>query len=320
MGRRRLAMNAIGDSFPTISSSGSNAAIIHYQASHETCSQIEASNIYLLDTGGQYVEGTTDVTRTVHFGAPTDDEKRAYTRVLQGHAALARAIFPAGTSGLMLDTLARAPLWSDGLNFLHGTGHGMGSYLNVHEGPFGIGGGAVHGSTVVGSETMRARYLEPIEEGMYVSDEPGFYKDGSFGKARLASLSIGEHACSLPPVHLCLAQPPVPSTPRMCSIGVRLESDLLVVATKTKYDWGSRPFLRFEYCTPVPFCPNLIEATLLSPEDKQWIDTFHVNCREQLTAGLLRQAAATAPSPEAQEADVQRSLAWIERNTKPISA
>lgn len=116
--------------------------------------------------------------------------------MLQGHVALARATFPSGTPGLMLDTLARAPLWSDGMNFLHGTGHGMGSYLNVHEGPLGIGGGAVHGSAIVASDAMRARYLEPIEEGMYVSDEPGFYRDGAFG----AFHTIRFHT-RLPPIH-----------------------------------------------------------------------------------------------------------------------
>lgn len=98
--------------------------------------------------------------------------------------------------------------------------------------------------------------------------------------------------------------------------GVRLESDLLVVPAQTKYGWGSRPFLRFDYCTPVPFCPGLIDTALLSPDDRHWIDAFHATCREKLTPSLLLQAAATAASPEAQAEDVQRSLRWIERNTR----
>ena len=163
----------MGKALPTISSSGANAAIIHYEAKHGACAPIAPDAVYLCDTGGQFLDGTTDVTRTLHFGTPTDDERRAYTRVLQGHIDLACATFPAGTPGLMLEMLSRAPLWRDGMNFLHGTGHGIGAYLNVHEGPAGIGGGAAHIEQV--SEARRRMYLMPIEEGWYLSDEPGFY-------------------------------------------------------------------------------------------------------------------------------------------------
>ena len=163
-------------------SSGANAAVIHYQPEHGSCATIDPAKGYLLDTGGQYTDGTTDVTRTVHFGDPTDDERRAYTRVLQGHVALARAVFPAGTPGLMLEMLSRGPLWRDGLNYLHGTGHGIGAYLNVHEGPFGVGGGAVRAERVAGSARMRRdSRLAPIEAGYYLRTEPGFYRDGAFG-------------------------------------------------------------------------------------------------------------------------------------------
>jgi Xaa-Pro aminopeptidase len=100
--------------------------------------------------------------------------------------------------------------------------------------------------------------------------------------------------------------------------GVRLESDLLVVPADTKYGWGSRRYLRFDYCTPVPFCPNLIDTSLLSLDDKQWIDAFHATCRDKLTSALLLQAASSAASPEAQMEDLQRSLSWIERCTRPL--
>ena len=281
MGRRRAAMpGAVGDSFPTISSTGANAAIIHYQAAHGACSDIAAGDVYLCDTGGQYRDGTTDITRTVHFGTPTEDERRAYTRVLQGHVDLAAAIFPTGTPGLMLEMLSRAPLWQDGLNFLHGTGHGMGAYLNVHEGPAGIGGGAAHISQV--NEARRRMYLHPIEEGFYLSDEPGFYREGAFG--------------------------------------IRIESDLVVQPAETRYAWGTRPFLGFRYCTPVPFCHALIDVSLLTPAQRAWVDVHHARCREEVTAGLLRHAArgGGAVGDAEIKADVERSLAWLEAATKPL--
>lgn len=150
----------MGLSFDTISSVGPNAAIIHYKPEPETCANLDVDQIYLCDSGGQYLyvkdfflnfllspitlftstsDGTTDVTRTLHFGKPTEFERAAYTRVLQGHIALDKAVFPQGTTGYALDVLARLPLWSMGLDFRHGTGHGVGAFLNVHEGPQGIG-------------------------------------------------------------------------------------------------------------------------------------------------------------------------------------
>ncbi|EXX78053.1 Fra1p [Rhizophagus irregularis DAOM 197198w] len=124
----------VGLSFDTISASGPNGAIIHYSPEPKTCAAIDPNLLYLCDSGGQYKNGTTDVTRTIHFGKPTEQEKRAFTRVLQGHIAIDRAIFPKGTTGYLLDVLARTSLWKDGLDFRHGTGHGVGCYLNVHEG------------------------------------------------------------------------------------------------------------------------------------------------------------------------------------------
>ncbi|RKP12010.1 putative aminopeptidase P, cytoplasmic [Piptocephalis cylindrospora] len=157
-----------GLSFDTISGVGPNAAIIHYKPMKGHCSPIPSDAIYLCDSGGQYLDGTTDVTRTLHFGTPTDRERRCFTRVLQGHISLDRAIFPPGTTGYSLDVLARAPLWKDGLDYRHGTGHGVGSFLNVHEGPQGIG--------------FRPSLNEvALLPGMSVTNEPGYYEDGAFG-------------------------------------------------------------------------------------------------------------------------------------------
>ncbi|KAL8477209.1 hypothetical protein ACS0TY_029486 [Phlomoides rotata] len=123
-----------GLSFPTISSVGPNGAIIHYSPEAETCAELDPNSMYLCDSGAQYLDGTTDITRTVHFGKPTAHEKACYTAVLKGHIGLGNARFPNGTTGHVLDVLARAPLWKDGLDYRHGTGHGIGCYLNVHEG------------------------------------------------------------------------------------------------------------------------------------------------------------------------------------------
>ena len=130
--------NFKGLSFDTISGSGPNGAIIHYKPEKGTAAPITTDQLYLCDSGAQYSDGTTDVTRTVHFGVPSPYEKECFTRVLKGNLALERAVFPAGTSGLQVDVLARLPLWQVGLDFRHGTGHGVGHFLNVHEGPQSI--------------------------------------------------------------------------------------------------------------------------------------------------------------------------------------
>ncbi|KAI0682934.1 Creatinase/aminopeptidase [Cytidiella melzeri] len=157
-----------GLSFPTISATGPNGAIIHYGPDPVDSAVVKKDQVYLCDSGGQYYDGTTDVTRTWHFGTPTDEEKRAFTRVLQGHIAIDAAIFPNGTSATShSDSWARRPLWEDGLGE-HGTGHGVGHYLNVHEGPHGIGVRIAYNSTA-------------LKAGMTVSNEPGYYADGRFG-------------------------------------------------------------------------------------------------------------------------------------------
>ena len=155
-----------GPSFPTIAGAGPNGAIVHYRATAESERAIEVGQLFLLDSGGQYLDGTTDVTRTIAIGKVGAEERWRFTLVLKGHIALAAAKFPMGTTGSQLDALARHALWSEGLDYDHGTGHGVGSYLGVHEGPQRI------------SKVGNTQALLP---GMIVSDEPGYYKAGAYG-------------------------------------------------------------------------------------------------------------------------------------------
>jgi len=158
-----------GESFDAIIGYKSNGAIVHYKPDSKTSAQITNEGILLIDSGGQYADGTTDITRTICLGAPTAEQKLHYTLVLKGHIALATAVFLQGTRGIQLDMLARAPLWQNGLNYGHGTGHGVGFFLNVHEPPQGF------------APSMGARGTTPHELGMITSNEPGFYKEGSHG-------------------------------------------------------------------------------------------------------------------------------------------
>ncbi|KFY39396.1 hypothetical protein V494_03998 [Pseudogymnoascus sp. VKM F-4513 (FW-928)] len=216
----------VGLSFDTISSTGANAAIIHYKPQPGSCAVIDPKAVYLCDSGAQYFDGTTDTTRTLHFGTPTEMEKKAYTLVLKGNIALDTAIFPKGTSGFSLDTLARQFLWEEGLDYRHGTGHGVGSFLNVHEGPIGIG--------------TRIQYTEvPLAVGNVISNEPGYYEDGSFG--------------------------------------IRIENIILVTEAKTKHTFGEKPYLGFEHVTMVPYCRKLIDETLLTPKEKKWLNDYHTD-------------------------------------------
>jgi len=158
-------------SFDTISGAGPNGAIVHYKVTEETNRPIEMDSIYLVDSGGQYPDGTTDVTRTVAIGTPTAEMRDRFTRVLQGHIGVARALFPDGTRGSQLDSFARQFLWRAGLDYAHGTGHGVGSFLAVHEGPQRI---SPVGSPQPGGD-------EPLRAGMILSNEPGYYKTGEYG-------------------------------------------------------------------------------------------------------------------------------------------
>jgi Xaa-Pro aminopeptidase len=160
-------------SFPTISGTGPNGAVVHYRVSRKSNRRIARGDLLLIDSGAQYEDGTTDVTRTIAIGEPTDEMRDRFTRVLRGHIAIARAIFPDGTTGAQLDTLARQFLWQAGIDFEHGTGHGVGSYLSVHEGPARI---SRLGTT-------------PLKRGMILSNEPGYYKADGFG-IRIENLEL----------------------------------------------------------------------------------------------------------------------------------
>lgn len=213
------------DAYNAISASGPNAALPHYETPLCDARVIDKETPYLNDSGPQYHDGTIDTTRTMHFGTPTFEQKRAYTRVLQGHLALASARFPAGTTGAQLDMLARQPLYQDGYNYLHGTGHGIGAFLNVHEGPYGFSASSGGSATPV-----------PLEAGMAVSDEPGFYEEGAFG--------------------------------------IRIESVLLVRPLGTHRDFGGA-WLGFELLTRVPISTKLVVWNMLSPTEKAWLTTHN---------------------------------------------
>ncbi|EIW74358.1 Creatinase aminopeptidase [Coniophora puteana RWD-64-598 SS2] len=241
----------VGLSFPTISSTGPNAAIIHYQPTPDDCAVIKKDQIYLCDSGAQFRDGTTDVTRTWHFGTPTDEEKRAFTRVLQGHIAIDTAIFPINTTGYVIDSFARRPLWQDGLDYRHGTGHGVGHFLNVHEGPHGIGTRIAYNNT-------------PLKPGMIVSNEPGYYADGSFG--------------------------------------IRIENIVVVQEAQTRYKFGNG-YLKFEHVTMCPMQKTLIDLTLLTSEEKGWLNAYHAEILEKVSPLIQNDLLA---------------LEWLKRECSPL--
>ncbi|XP_073452013.1 xaa-Pro aminopeptidase 1 isoform X2 [Aquarana catesbeiana] len=224
-------------SFPTISSTGPNGAIIHYKPDAETNRKLCVNEVFLLDSGAQYKDGTTDVTRTMHFGTPSEYEKECFTYVLKGHIAVSSAVFPNGTKGHLLDSFARSALWESGLDYLHGTGHGVGSFLNVHEGPCGI--------------SYKTFADEPLEAGMILSDEPGYYEDGSFG--------------------------------------IRIENLVLVIPAKTKYNFRDRGSLTFEPITLVPVQSKMINVDLLTQKEVDWVNDYHKKCREVVGGELEKQ-------------------------------
>jgi len=241
----------MGLSFDTISSTGPNAAVIHYKPEKGGCAVIDPKAIYLCDSGAQYRDGTTDTTRTWHFTEPTDMERKAYTLVLKGNMALERVKFPKGTTGFALDALARQFLWAEGLDYRHGTGHGVGSFLNVHEGPIGIG--------------TRVQYSEvPMAVGHVVSDEPGYYEDGTFG--------------------------------------IRIENMIMVKEVETKHKFGDKPFLGFEHVTMTPHCRNLVDMSLLTEEEKHFLNEYHQEVFDK-TSSFFENDPLT--------------LAWLKRETAP---
>jgi len=232
-------------SFDTISGAGPNGAIVHYRATAASNRRIEPGQLYLVDSGAQYLDGTTDITRTLAIGTPTPEMRDRFTRVLKGHIALGSAHFPRGTTGSQLDSLARAALWSAGLDYDHGTGHGVGSYLGVHEGPHRI---------------SKVPNRVPLEVGMIVSNEPGYYKTGGYG--------------------------------------IRIEN--LVTVMEAKVNGSDRPMLGFETLTLAPIDRTLVEPSLMTAAELTWLNAYHERVRatltplvDQGTAAWL--AGATAP-------------------------
>ena len=214
-------------SFPTIAGSGPNAAIVHYRVTRASNRRIGMNELFLVDSGAQYEDGTTDVTRTIAVGAPTEEMRDRFTRVLKGHIAIATALFPEGTSGAQLDSLARVALWQAGLDFDHGTGHGVGSYLSVHEGPARI------------SKLGTA----PLKRGMFLSNEPGYYKTGAYG--------------------------------------IRTENLELVTGAETP-PGAEKTLNAFETLTLAPIDVRLIDTRLLTAKERAWVDAYHARVREEI--------------------------------------
>jgi Xaa-Pro aminopeptidase len=217
-------------SFTTISGAGPNGAIVHYRVTRRTNRTLRSGELFLVDSGAQYEDGTTDITRTIAVGAPTPEMRDRFTRVLKGHIAIARAVFPKGTSGAQIDALARTALWQAGLDFDHGTGHGVGSYLSVHEGPQRI---AKIGTT-------------PLEPGMILSNEPGYYKSGAYG--------------------------------------IRIEN--LVLVEKREIEGAEREMMGFETLTLAPIDLSLVEPALMTADEIAWLDAYHARVRESLSPGV----------------------------------
>lgn len=243
----RRATNALLDiSFDTIAGTGANGAIMHYRVTEESNARLEEGQLIVLDSGGQYLDGTTDITRTLPIGAVGLEEKEAFTRVLQGMIAISRLRFPRGVAGRELDAIARYPLWLAGQDFDHGTGHGVGVYLCVHEGPQRL-------SRVSGV---------PLEPGMILSNEPGYYREGAFG--------------------------------------IRLENLIVVEEAAPLAGADAREMLDFMTLTYVPLDRRLILADRLSRGERDWLDRYHAACRENIAPRLsasARQWLDSATSP-----------------------
>ena len=218
----RRATNALRDiSFETICGAGAHGAIVHYRVTEESNRPVKSGELLLVDSGGQYLDGTTDITRTVAVGPPPPDAAACYTRVLQGMIAISRARFPKGVGGQHLDALARFPLWTAGMDYDHGTGHGVGVYLSVHEGP----------------QRLSRTGEVALEPGMILSNEPGYYREGAFG-IRIENLIVVREAPALP-------------------------------------GGDARKMLDFETLTWVPLDRRLIDVSLLSGPERDWVDSYH---------------------------------------------
>jgi Xaa-Pro aminopeptidase len=230
-------------SFSNIVGSDANGAVIHYSATESGAAPITADSLVLVDSGGQFRDGTTDVTRTIATGPAHARHIECYTAVLRGHVGLAMQTFPTGTRGTSLDVLARAPLWEAGLDYRHGTGHGVGSFLNVHEGPHAI-------------TFRKVAHESPLEPGMLVTVEPGYYEDGAFG--------------------------------------IRIENVMVVERATLKNDFGGVGWLRLRPITLVPLEPRLIDVAALSNAERKWINDYHVLVKRELTPLLKDHPRALA--------------------------
>jgi Xaa-Pro aminopeptidase len=219
---------------------------VHYRVTEATNRTLKPGDLYLIDSGGQYLDGTTDITRTIAVGKPSAEMRERFTLVLKGHIAIATARFPKGTRGIDLDPFARRPLWERGLDFDHGTGHGVGSYLSVHEGP----------------QSISKRGMAELEPGMIISNEPGYYKEGAYG--------------------------------------IRLEN-LVVVTEPAEIPGGDRLMMGFETLTLAPFDRRLIDVSLLTRDERTWLDAYHARVREMVGPQV---------APE--------DRAWFEKATAPL--
>lgn len=234
-------------SFDTISGAGPNGAIVHYRVDQRTNRKLENNSLYLIDSGGQYEQGTTDITRTIAVGTPPSQAIKDFTLVLKGHIGIATMKFPAKSRGVEIDSHARWALWQHGRDYAHGTGHGIGSYLSVHEGP----------------QSISARGNQTLLEGMILSNEPGYYRAGEYG--------------------------------------IRIENLILVLAAEPIED-GDMPMHQFETLSHVPIDQRLIDVSLLTPFEIQWIDNYHAK-----TANLI------GPHLSGEE------LNWLISATLPLS-
>ena len=215
-------------SFPTIAGAGPNGAIVHYRVTRASNRHIGRNELFLIDSGAQYEDGTTDITRTIVVGEPSEEMRDRFTRVLKGHIAIATAVFPENTSGAQLDPFARTALWQAGLDFDHGTGHGVGSYLSVHEGPARI--------SKLGTVVLR--------RGMILSNEPGYYKTAAYG--------------------------------------IRIENLVLVIAAPEPIG-AEKPLNTFETLTLAPIDRRLVDAQMLTPKERAWLDSYHKRVNEVLS-------------------------------------
>jgi len=234
-------------SFPTIAGAGPNGAIVHYRVTRASNRRINPGELFLVDSGGQYEDGTTDITRTVAVGTTSAEMRDRFTRVLKGHIGIARALFPDGSTGAQLDSFARQYLWAAGLDFDHGTGHGVGSYLSVHEGPARI--------SKLGTAALK--------RGMILSNEPGYYRTGAYG--------------------------------------IRIENLVLVVAAPPVAG-GEKELNAFETLTLAPIDRRLVAPSLLTNDEKRWLDDYHA-----------RVATTLAPLVDAD------TRTWLAAATRPLS-